>query len=202
MAIGLLRGCVLVGALALAACGGGDEAVDNGAPGADPSAADAIATESLPPELPRFLPQPGWTSEAPSNGMRLMQFSLPGDAEGKADDALLVVSSWPGGIGPLEGNISRWVQQVSGSSPDGNLTAEQRWTEDIRDFAVTTVHLEGGIKPVDGMDPSTPTLDKGAMLASFIEKPGEAPVWTVKAIGPQSTINKHKAAFRAFIAGL
>ncbi len=189
----------------LSSCNGDGPGPGAPAPQAPPTAQGVAAPEGapargaaddsragIPDELPRFLAREGWTVEAPSGGMRLHQFRLPG-AEG-AGPVELVVASWPNGIGPREENMRRWANQMGLAEVDPARRAEST----VRHFAVTTVHLAGEYKSDGGQ-----VLGSGSeLLASWIEVPGETRVWTVKATGPAATINRWKESYTAFIAGL
>ena len=135
-----------------------------------------------------------------TNQFRSIQFRLPA-AEGAAD-AVLYVSPFPGGVGALEANLDRWTSEVGMTTPASQLPGDQRWTEDVRDFVVTTIYVKGPLKASMGMATDTPTIEDGALYAAFIEKVGAPSVWTVKARGPAATMAKHEAAIRAFMKGL
>jgi len=163
-----------------------------GTPGTPaPATADA-SRAGIPDTLPRFTAREGWTIEAPTGGMRLHQFRLPG-AEG-AGPVELVVASWPSGIGPREENLRRWAGQMGLAEVDPARRSERT----VRHFAVTTVHLAGAYKSDGGQELGTGS----ELLASWIEVPGEAHVWTVKATGPAATIARWKDSYGAFVAGL
>ncbi len=157
-------------------------------PGSGPGGAVAV----VPDEFPRFVAPEGWVTEAVTNSMRLHQFRLAGDAG--VGDVEVVVATWPNGVGGREDNLTRWATQVGVATID----PARRTESEVRHFRVTTVHLEGAYKPDQGKE-----LGSGAaMLASFIEVPGDARVWTVKATGPAATVARWKSSYEAFIAGL
>lgn len=160
--------------------------------------------ESGPQESgPRWTTPDGWVEETVTQTMRAKQFSLPG-VDG-SEDALCVIAHWPGGIGPIENNLDRWVSQVS---PPGStlkardLTAEQRWVLEPKGYVVTNVHVEGAIQPMEGMASDIAPTDAGAILAGFIEVDGSAEVWTVKVTGPASTVKAHKDRYVQFVSGI
>ncbi|MEM9381887.1 MAG: hypothetical protein AAGB93_18165 [Planctomycetota bacterium] len=186
------------------ACGSAEEASpgagDAQAPAADQAPPTSVSSpDEMPADLPRFVAQEGWVSEPPSNQMRLMQFRLPG---GDAGDAEVAVASWPRGVGPLEANLDRWVGMVGISTPAAELPAEQRWTENVRDFLVTTIYVKGAIAPMQGTGSDAAPIENGAMMAAFVERVGSPASWTVKATGPAVTIEKHEDAIRAFLSSL
>jgi hypothetical protein len=182
-------------ALVVVGCNGSQPAPT--APGGDASRsrhpeAPSGAHAAVPDAFPRFVAQEGWSQEAVTSSMRLHQFRLPG-ADGHAD-VEVVVASWPNGVGPREDNLVRWASQVGATAVD----PAKRWEQDVRQFKVTTVELQGPYTP----DGGNTQADGTVLLASWIEVPGEARVWTVKATGPAASIAKWRASYDAFMAGL
>jgi len=167
-------------------------------PQSPPSAVNS--PDELPEGLPRFVAQEGWIAEAPKSTFRSVQYRLPGEAD--AGDAEIYVSPFPNGVGSLESNLDRWVGQVGLTTPAALLPAEQRWTEEVRSFQVTTIYVKGQMAAMQGMSPDTPTVEDAALIASFVERVGAPSVWTIKAQGPAATIALHEDAIKAFIRGL
>lgn len=176
-------GSVLAGALA-------------GAPDGAPAGALAEAMDGGP----RFVTPEGWTEQAPDNRMRAKQYSLPGP-EG-SEPALAVVAYWPGGIGSPEMNLDRWVRQVGREGPAAALGADERWITETDAYLVTHVHVEGVIKPMEGMAKDIASTDAGAILAAFIEPVDSADNWTIKVTGPSKTVAAHKDRYIEFVNGL
>lgn len=195
-----MKTALLTLSLVLAACGSA-ESTGSDAPKTDPSAPASKTVAAT--EGPRWITPDGWNEEEVTKAMRYKQYSLPGvDGE---EDALCVVASWPGGVGPMEINLDRWVGQVSG--PDStlkarDLTEDQRWTMELDGYHLTNVHVEGTIKPMEGMASDVAVTDAGAILASFIEVVGSPATWTVKVTGPSKTVASHKDRFLQFISGI
>ncbi|MEM1448168.1 MAG: hypothetical protein AAF957_03495 [Planctomycetota bacterium] len=186
------------------ACGSAEEASPDAnsaqTPAADQAPPSSVSSpDEMPSDLPRFVAQEGWVNEPPANQMRLMQFRLPG---GDSGDGEVAVASWPGGVGPLEANLDRWVAQVGMSTPAAQLPDEQRWAEEVRDFLVTTIYVKGPIAPMQGSGSDAGPIEDGAMIAAFVEKVGGTAVWTIKATGPAATIAKQEEAIRAFLRAL
>jgi hypothetical protein len=149
---------------------------------------------------PRFVTPEGWTEQPPENRMRAKQYSLPGP-EG-SQPALAVVAHWPGGIGDPEMNLDRWVRQVGREGPAAELGADERWITESDTYFVTHVHIEGVIKPMEGMAKDIASTDAGAILAAFIEPSGSADHWTIKVTGPSKTVAAHKDRYIEFVNGL
>ncbi len=150
--------------------------------------------------MPNFVTPEGWVEEAPANSMRKKQYSLP--SEGGAQPALAVVAHWPNGVGTIEDNLNRWVSQVNSSAQASELSAEQRWTTEPDGYLVTHVHVEGQIKPAEGMAPDIATTEAGAILAAYVETVASPAVWTIKITGDAKTVQAHKERYLAFVAGM
>src|SRR5690606_24374244 len=80
-----------------------------------------------------------WSSQAPSNRMRLAQYDIPGAGGG----ASLVVYRFPGGAGSVEQNVQRWLGQFD--APEGKRIEDISTTEkkEIDGLAVTQVGVAG-----------------------------------------------------------
>lgn len=199
---------LLLPILILAACGSKDSEGDQGKAG--PALTETPETSMDAPPLagkpgtlagsPTFVGAAEWVEEEPSNGVRMKQYRLPGASP--AADAVVAVTFWKPGVGDLEANIQRWIDQVGGGVSAADLTPKQRWMTEPNGFLVTCVHVEGAIKSTEGMASDVTGTGNDAIFASFIEKPGSASVWVVKATGPAATVAKHREALEAFIAGI
>ena len=181
------------------ACGTAEEATPEPGGGAPTESAPGSATDETSDGLPRFVGQEGWVSETPGN-MRMLQFRLAA-AEGE-DDIEVAIASWPTGVGGLEANLDRWVGQVGLTGSAANLSSEQRWTEDVRGFTVTTVYLKGKVATMQDADGHAAASPDGSLIAAYIEILGKPQVWTVKVTGGSASVEKHKASVLAFLQGL
>jgi hypothetical protein len=133
------------------------------------------------------LPQ-AWQSQPPSSAMRLAQATVPGPG-GPAD--LAVFFFGPGGGGPVDANIDRWVGQVEGAAKPTPETFE------TNGYKVTWVDVKGTLKPSGmGMGPSTPISD-ARLYGAVVEGPGGP--WFFKAQGPDSTLGPQRDAFVALL---
>jgi hypothetical protein len=143
----------------------------------------AGAAGSIDFDLPK-----AWQSQPPSSGMRLAQATIPG-AAGPAD--LAVFYFGPGGGGPVDANIARWVGQMEGTAKPTPETFE------TNGYKVTWVDVKGTLKPSGmGMGPSTAVPD-ARLFGAVVEGPGGP--WFFKAQGPDSTLGPQRDAFVALL---
>jgi hypothetical protein len=136
------------------------------------------------------LPQT-WQSQPPSSDMRLAQAKIPGPG-GLADFAVFYFG--PGGGGPVDANIERWVGQMEG----GGKPATESFV--TNGYKVTWVDAKGTLKPSQ-MGMGSPTAVPGARLfGAVVEGPGGP--WFFKAQGPDSTLGPQRDAFVAMLKGV
>jgi hypothetical protein len=129
-----------------------------------------------------------WQSQTPSSSMRLAQATVQGPG-GPAD--LAVFYFGPGGGGPVDANIDRWVGQMEGAAKPTPETFE------TNGYKVTWVDVKGTLKPSGmGMGPSTPISD-ARLFGAVVEGPGGP--WFFKAQGPDSTLGPQRDAFVALL---
>jgi hypothetical protein len=142
---------------------------------------------------PSFTAQEGWTERAPSSAMRFKEFAL-----GEGPDApLVVVAHWPGGIGSVADNISRWTSAIS-TGPDDAPPVTQ---ETVRDgLRITTVDGAGTMSI--GMSDSPQAGRR--MLAAFVDAPGGrfAGAYTIKVVADAAELTPWVASFETFLADL
>jgi len=143
----------------------------------------AGAAGSVDFDLPK-----GWQSQKVTSSMRLTQASIPGPG-GPGDFAVFFFG--PGGGGPVDANIQRWVGQVSGA---GKPTPE---TFETNGYKVTWVDAKGTLEPT-GMGPGPKTAVANARLyGAVVEGPGGP--WFFKATGPDTTLAPQRDAFVAML---
>lgn len=186
-----------VALVGLIACGGGEPDPDVVKPitSAQPTAAPAMPAQpaaggSLDIQLPE-----GWVDQPPSNAMRLLQASIPGDA---GDGEFAVFYFGPGGGGGTEANIQRWLGQVS--SDDGS--APVRETFESSGLTIHTVEAKGTLtsSPMS-MSGAPPAPQPDSMLlGAVVEGPGGP--WFLKVTGPEATIAPQKDAFLGMVRNL
>lgn len=139
-----------------------------------------------------------WTSEKPSNQMRLLQFKLEKE-KGDADDAEIVVFSLPGG-GGVQANLDRQV--VKFKLPDGVKK------EDIKAEDTKVGEYKGKYQDIKGtllfkaapFDPNAKVTEKEKYRQIYVifedEDKKTISIWL---LGPEKTVEKHKKAFDEFL---
>ncbi len=143
----------------------------------------AGAAESIGFDLPK-----AWQSQPPSSTMRLAQATIPG-AGGPADFGVFYFG--PGGGGPVDANVKRWVGQMEGAAPPKPEVFE------TNGYKVTWIDVKGTMKPSGmGMGPSTAIPD-ARLFGAVVEGPGGP--WFFKAQGPDSTLGPQRDAFVALL---
>jgi hypothetical protein len=161
---------------------------DSGAPAPISSHGEAVSAApaaggSLDFDLPK-----GWEKQTPSSSMRIAQASIPGPG-GPGDFAAF--SFGPGGGGPVDANIKRWVDSVE--------TKDQPKPEtfDAGSLKVTWVDVKGTLKASQmGPGPSA-ALSDGRLYGAVVEGPGGP--WFFKATGPDKTLAPQRDAFVAML---
>jgi hypothetical protein len=143
----------------------------------------AAAAGSIDFDLPK-----AWHSKPPTSGMRLVQAAVPGPG-GDADFAVFYFG--PGGGGPVDANIDRWVGQMEGASKPTPETFE------THGYKVTWVDVKGTLKPSQmGMTNSTP-ISNARLFGAVVE--GAGGPWFFKTQGPESTLGPQRDAFVAML---
>ena len=146
-------------------------------------------------------PQSGWAVESPSSKMRKAQYLLP-RAEGDAQDASLVVYYFgPNGGGGREANLQRWAGQFE--QPDGSESSSHLKSADrtVNGLAVTDVELSGTYVAETSPGSGERVREEGwRMLASIVDTP--AGPYYAKLVGPEKTIARWEASYRAFVDSL
>jgi hypothetical protein len=118
--------------------------------------------------------------------MRLAQAAIPGSG---GEGQLTVFYFGPGGGGPVEDNLQRWLGQMvpdPGQSP-------QRESFATGSFQVTLVDVVGTLQPSTmGTGPTTP--QPGSRLLGAVVEGSQGP-WFFKATGPAQTLAEHRQGF-------
>lgn len=136
-----------------------------------------------------------WIVEEPQSSsfvIRLGQFRLPGP-DGDAEMTVIRAG------GSVEDNLNRWYSQFGltrgATTPD---QAEERQLE-VAGFKCVFVDIRGTYSPGPMMlRPGQKAARPGyRMLGAIIELPGESLFF--KAVGPASTLERHKEAFLEFL---
>ncbi len=177
--------------LCLGACSPDAPAPKPPAPPTDVAAAKApeAAETKLPPSFTGkaipFTAPAGWTSEEPSNRLRVAQYKVPDKAK-KAADAEFVLSTtrlWNEDM--RQENIARWGRQMGVDAPKAELLQGK--------FKITLVDLSGTYKSDFEPEP----IEQARMLVAAVET-GEAP-WFFKLIGPAETVSGWRDEFVAML---
>ena len=139
-----------------------------------------------------------WTAQRPSTSMRKAQFLLPGKT--READVTLGVFHFPHTGGSVMANLERWYSQFK--QPDGVPSASRAQTRKLKagGLEVTIAYLRGTyLKPKSPMEMGgeTEEVPREAMLAAVVETP--AGPWFFKAVGPEATIDLHRATFEDFM---
>jgi hypothetical protein len=125
-----------------------------------------------------------WEKQTPSSSMRIAQAAIPGPG-GPGEFAVFFFG--PGGGGPVEANIDRWVGQMETSDHPKPETFE------TGGMKVTWVDVKGTLKASQmGPGPSAPMSD-ARLYGAVVEGPGGP--WFFKATGPDKTMAPQRDAF-------
>ena len=125
-----------------------------------------------------------WQSQKPESNMRLVQAAIPGPG-GPGEFAVFYFG--PGGGGPVDANINRWVGQMEGADKPAPQTFE------VNGYRVTWVDVKGTMKASQmGMGPKTPQAN-ARLFGGVVEGPGGP--WFFKATGPDATLAPQRDAF-------
>lgn len=129
-----------------------------------------------------------WQSQPPTSNMRLTQAVIPGPG---GPGELAVFYFGPGGGGPVDANIQRWIEQME--SPE----QPQPETFEANGYRVTFIDVRGTLKPsMMGSGPTTPQPNS-RLLGAVVEGPGGP--WFFKATGPDTTLTPERDAFLAML---
>ena len=168
-----------------------------GAPAAPLEAAKPDAEGLVHARGIKFAVPAGWTLQAPTSAMRIVQATVAGEG-GKAD--LVLFHFGPGQGGDRESNIERWITQIE--SPAG--TKPERKSYEVKNggktYQVATVSVPGTLKASGmGMGPSAPQPNS-RLLGAVVE--GEGGPWFFKLTGDDKTVQAAQPAFTKMLEGL
>jgi len=130
--------------------------------------------QSAGAEQPTWEAPMGWDPQ-PLSTMRKGSWQLPGP-KGVAD---LSVTAFPGDVGGLQANVSRWAQQI-GVSPDAAKISEL----DLPSGEATLVDI---------------TEVEGDMATLAVIQPHHGYSWFYKLSGPKETVTSQRGAFLQFM---
>jgi len=141
----------------------------------------------------------GWKEETPANSMRHAQFKLE-KQKGDTDDAELVVFISPGG-GGIDANLKRQVNTFK-------LADDAKADDAIKVEDVKIGDYKGKYQIINGsyqakaapFDPNSKVTSKeGYSQLYVIFEDDDKKTISIRAVGPEKTIAKHKKAFEDFI---
>ncbi len=146
-------------------------------------------------DLDLKVPKSWKQSDAP-RAMRLATFEIPA-AEGDKENGELAVSSFPGGGGGIDANISRWVGQFSA---EGREAAAHQGKAGENEYFI--VNISGTFGKTSGppfASKTTPTPGQ-RMIGIILNLEGKN-VYFLKLTGPDATVAAQIDALRASIGG-
>lgn len=146
-------------------------------------------------DLDLKVPKSWKQSDAP-RAMRLATFEIPA-AEGDKEKGELAVSSFPGGGGGIDANISRWVGQFS---TEGREVAVHQGKAGKNEYFI--VNISGTFGKTSGppfASKTTPT--PGQRMISIILNLEGKNLYFLKLTGPDATVAAQIDAVRASIGG-
>ncbi len=146
-------------------------------------------------DLDLKVPKSWKQSDAP-RAMRLATFEIPA-AEGDKENGELAVSSFAGGGGGVDANISRWVGQFSA---EGREAAVHQGKAGKNEYFL--VNVSGTFGKTSGppfASKTTPTPGQ-RMIGIILNIEGKN-VYFLKLTGPDATVAAQKDAVRASIGG-
>lgn len=122
-----------------------------------------------------------WKKEKPSNNFRLAQFAIPA-VEGDNRPADLSISSFPGGGGGVDPNLSRWIGQFDGEGRKAKVTTgESKYgTYHIADISGTFNDRNFRTR--------TTKAYPGSRMVGVILNVKDKGIYFIKLIGPDKTV--------------
>jgi len=148
-------------------------------------AADAPRREVVVKGVAFTVPE-AWTETTSASAMRAAQFSLPADADGRADGEVVFFHFGPPpGGGSADENIKRWVGQVEAEAPP------IVYRHEANGLTISEVIVEGTLKP-SGMGTGPTTARPNSSLYGVIVEGGPEGALFVKATGSRSAIDAAK----------
>ena len=202
--------CLLVIALALclpAATAHGEE--ESSSAGSAPPALESPSATQPVVQMPppgsgtgaaalQWTTPPEWQSEPPKTAMRRAQYRVPGDA---GDAECIVFYLGPGEGGDAMANAQRWASQFTladGRPGHAEMKVDRR---KVGDIDVVLVEVGGTYQGGFRMQAQQPAPKPGQLLLGAIAEGPDAN-WFFKLIGPEATVESHRAAFEDLVESL
>ena len=155
------------------------------------TAAEEAKSESVQvKDLTLVIPK-AWKTQPPANKLRLAQFLVP-RADGDTETTELVISSFGGGGGGVQANITRWISQFEAGGREQQVT---QGTAAQGKYVV--VDLKGTYRKPDGPPFLRQTIaaPNHRMLGAIVIIEGKG-TYFLKMVGPQKTVEQAAADFR------
>lgn len=137
-----------------------------------------------------------WKQSDATLPMRLATFATPA-AEGDEEKGELVLSSFPGGGGGVDANISRWIGQFNPEGRDADVRQGKAGKNDYFIANISGTYLKPDGPPILRKTKEAPGY---RMAAVILNVEGKA-VYFLKLTGPDGTVAAQIDALRASFGG-
>jgi hypothetical protein len=157
-------------------------------------------TVSDPVELGSFkaTPPAEWKVTRPTNQMQYRVFTLP-KAEGDKDETVLTIFSFPGSVGSLESNLSRWKGMIE---PDGGKKVDDVAKIEklkVGDIEVTTFDAAGTYLFKPNLADASNVIRKPDYRLINVFFPTADRVFTMRLVGPAKSVAAAEKGFKEWL---
>ena len=146
-------------------------------------------------ELELKLPK-SWKQSDATLPMRLATFEVPA-GEGDKDNGEFVISSFPGGGGGFDANISRWVGQFSAEGRKAVVRQGKAGESEYFVADISGTYMKPDGPPILRKTKETP----GQRMVGVILNTKDSGVYFLKLTGPDATVAAQLDAVRASFGG-
>ena len=146
-------------------------------------------------ELELKLPK-SWKQSDATLPMRLATFEVPA-GEGDKDNGEFVISSFPGGGGGVDANISRWVGQFSAEGRKAVVRQGKAGESDYFVANISGTYMKPDGPPILRKTKETP----GQRMVGVILNTKDSGVYFLKLTGPDATVAAQLDAVRTSFGG-
>lgn len=136
-----------------------------------------------------------WKQSAQKSSMRLATYEIPGPKEDDAP-AELAIYNFPGGGGPVESNIRRWIGQFESKGRTTKVTIGSANEKPYYVVEVTGTYNQPVGPPIRRQ---TKPVEGARMLAVILQL--DQGVYYLKLTGPDETVKAQSDALRAAFGG-
>jgi len=136
-----------------------------------------------------------WTQAASRSSMRLATFEIPA-VDGDEGPAELAIYSFPGGGGPVDSNISRWIGQFDNKDRDAKITKGKAGDSDYYMVEVTGTYNQAVGPPIRRQ---TKAIEGSRMLAVILQL--DQGVYFLKLTGKDKTVKAQSKPLRQSFGG-